>query len=349
MPLSLDFDQLNALLKDVSRSFYLTLRILPGAVRPQIGLAYLLARATDTIADTELVPAASRLEHLEALRQRISGVRKEPFEAAELADRQSSTAEAILLRRIEEGIAALNSLSAEDQKEIRWVLDIITSGQRLDLEHFGNPAPGSIVALKRARDLDDYTYRVAGCVGEFWTRMCRAHLFPKAAIDMNQLLEDGVRFGKGLQLVNIMRDLPVDLRRGRCYLPEEELAAHGLAREMLLDPKEEDRMRPLYNSWLDRAEADLRAGWSYANALPRSQARIRIACALPILIGLRTISLLRQGAVLDPARRIKVSRGEVKRLFLRCFLYHPFQNAWRGLAGFAPATGKAVASPIKLP
>ena len=47
---------LNRLLKEVSRSFYLTLRALPGAIRPQIGLAYLLARATDTIADTEIIP-----------------------------------------------------------------------------------------------------------------------------------------------------------------------------------------------------------------------------------------------------------------------------------------------------
>jgi len=45
----------NDLLKATSRSFYLTLRVLPAAVRSQIGLAYLLARTTDTIADTELV------------------------------------------------------------------------------------------------------------------------------------------------------------------------------------------------------------------------------------------------------------------------------------------------------
>ena len=51
---------LNDLLKATSRSFYLTLRVLPARVRQQIGLAYLLARTTDTIADTELVPPAQR-------------------------------------------------------------------------------------------------------------------------------------------------------------------------------------------------------------------------------------------------------------------------------------------------
>jgi len=62
---------LSSLLKQVSRSFYLTLRVLPKAVRSQIGLAYLLARATDTIADTEMLPVATRLASLNALRQRI--------------------------------------------------------------------------------------------------------------------------------------------------------------------------------------------------------------------------------------------------------------------------------------
>ena len=64
---------LDALLRATSRSFYLTLRVLPRAIRPQIGLAYLLARATDTIADTKIVPVERRLEALRALRARILG------------------------------------------------------------------------------------------------------------------------------------------------------------------------------------------------------------------------------------------------------------------------------------
>src|SRR5436190_24075837 len=65
---------LTDLLKQTSRSFYLTLRVLPRAIRPQIGLAYLLARTTDTIADTEIVPVTQRLEALQKLRERILGM-----------------------------------------------------------------------------------------------------------------------------------------------------------------------------------------------------------------------------------------------------------------------------------
>jgi farnesyl-diphosphate farnesyltransferase len=56
---------IGTLLRDVSRSFYLTLRVLPREIRPQISLAYLLARATDTIADTKAVPRAKRVETLQ--------------------------------------------------------------------------------------------------------------------------------------------------------------------------------------------------------------------------------------------------------------------------------------------
>ena len=69
-------DLLKDLLRSVSRSFYLTLRVLPKSIRPQIGLAYLLARATDTIADTDAVPINRRMETLALYRDRILGVSK---------------------------------------------------------------------------------------------------------------------------------------------------------------------------------------------------------------------------------------------------------------------------------
>ncbi|HET9924737.1 MAG TPA: squalene/phytoene synthase family protein, partial [Methylomirabilota bacterium] len=66
-------DLTTALLRRVSRSFYLSLAVLPRAVRPTIGLAYLFARAADTIADTRLIDRASRIGHLETLRAALEG------------------------------------------------------------------------------------------------------------------------------------------------------------------------------------------------------------------------------------------------------------------------------------
>jgi len=336
---------LGGLLKEVSRSFYLTLRVLPGKVRAPIGLAYLLARTTDTIADTELVALEQRLEALRHLSERIQGQRATPLEFGTLAQRQASRAEGVLLEKCEASLALLDGLPPADRQLVREVLNTITSGQELDLRRFAGAGAGTLVALRTDEELDDYTYRVAGCVGEFWTRMCRAHLFPRAPLDDAFLLANGVRFGKGLQLVNILRDVAADLRQGRCYLPAESLAGLGLKPENLLQPANEPRLRPLYQGYLDRADAHLLAGWAYTKALPRRSIRVRLACSWPILIGWETLKLLRSGNVLDPAQRIKVSRRAVKGLMLRSVLLYPWPGAW----GKMVPTGKAVASPAVLP
>jgi farnesyl-diphosphate farnesyltransferase len=324
-------DLLTGLLEGVSRTFYKTLHVLPKAIRPQIGLAYLLARTTDTIADTEIVGVELRLRMLQMLRERILGTSSAPLNFGELAQQQGSPAERVLLERCEESLALLQSQSPQDQKLIRDVLDIIAGGQELDLNRFGSPTPGKITALRTDAELDDYTFRVAGCVGQFWTRICLAHQFATAQT-MNPAFEElGVRFGKGLQLVNILRDIPADLAKGRCYIPSEKLVVIGLLPSELLQPETEPKFRALYNSYLDLAESHLAAGWEYTNLIPVGQMRVRLACAWPILIGLQTIQQLRTGNVLDPKKRIKINRRAVRGIVLRSIFYYPVPYFWRRL------------------
>ncbi len=322
---------LTALLRDVSRSFYLTLRVLPRPVRPQIGLAYLLARATDTIADTELLPLADRLQALQAIRERIAGTRLIPVNFGSFAERQSSPGERMLLERVEEALGVFSRFTYSDQQRIREVLSTIISGQELDLKRFHGATEQGIAALHTEAELDDYTYRVAGCVGEFWTRITRAHLFPVAPLDDAKFLHDGVRFGKGLQLVNILRDLPRDLRQGRCYLPEERLRAIGLSPADLLVPANEPEFRALYHSYLDKAAGHLASGWEYTNSLPRRFIRVRLACAWPVLIGIKTVEKLRAVNILDPRITVKASRSEVRGIIARSVLRYPWADSWRRL------------------
>ena len=334
-------DLMTELLRDVSRSFYLTLRVIPKAIRPQIGLAYLLARTTDTIADTELVSIEKRLELLRAVRGRILEDKVSPIDFGELAGRQQLPAERLLLEKCEASLALLQTLSSADLQLVREVLNIIVSGQELDLRRFAGASADKIVALQSEGELDDYTYRVAGCVGEFWTRMCRTHLFPDAQLDDPFLLASGVRFGKGLQLVNILRDLPADLRHGRCYLPAERLSQASLTPQDLSEPRNQAKFRPLYHHYLDLAEAHLAAGWAYTNTLPWRGARVRLACAWPVLIGMKTIERMRAANVLGP-QRVKISRNEVRQIILRSLFLYPWPSAWQNMA--APGKGKAVAS-----
>jgi farnesyl-diphosphate farnesyltransferase len=326
---------LGPLLRDVSRSFYLTLRVLPARIRPQIGLAYLLARTTDTIADTGLISLDKRLEALDALKSQILGKSELPLNFTELAQHQGTPAERILLERCDSTLGLLQALNPGDLRLVRDVIGTITSGQELDLQRFGGATANRIIALLTGEELEDYTYRVAGCVGEFWTKMCLTHLYPNRGLDESYLLAKGICFGQGLQLVNVLRDLAADLQNGRCYLPADQLIACGLKPEDLLKPESETQLRPIYDAWLARAEEHLMAGWAYTNALPRASVRVRLACAWPIQIGLETITLLRASPILDPQKRVKVPRSQVKKLMLRSVLLYPFP-AWKGLVRIAP-------------
>ncbi|HTA31212.1 MAG TPA: phytoene/squalene synthase family protein [Candidatus Cybelea sp.] len=319
---------LTSLLRDVSRSFYLTMRMLPGAVRRQISLAYLLARTTDTIADTELVEVPLRLQALAALRERILGRNNTPLPLTQLQVGQELPGERILLERCEDSLRLLLDLEEADRRLVRDVLDIIISGQTLDLQRFGAATADQIVALQTGQELDDYTYRVAGCVGEFWTRICAAHLWARSEQKGESLTRLGVRFGKGLQLVNILRDLPRDLRKGRCYVPWQSLTAAGLTPKDLLSARNEARFRPAYDPLLALAEGHLAAGWEYTGSLPKRQVRLRLGCAWPVLIGARTLRKLRHENMLDAARRVKVSRPEVRSLILRSVFLYPFARSW---------------------
>jgi farnesyl-diphosphate farnesyltransferase len=322
---------LTRLLQDVSRSFYLTLRVLPAAIRPQIGLAYLLARTTDTIADTDLISVEQRLEALELLRNRIAGTSSLPINFSRLAPHQGTPAERVLLEKCESSLALIDHFSPEDRELVREVLRVIAGGQELDLRRFAGATRDNIIALQTDAELDDYTFRVAGCVGEFWTRLCLRHLYASADLPAEELLAKGVRFGKGLQLVNILRDIPGDLQQGRCYIPSERLIQAGLTPQSLSHPAHADQFRPVFHQYLDRADEFLCAGWDYTNMLPWYSMRVRLACAWPVLIGQETIGLLRSVQGVDPGQRVKVSRARVKRILWRSALAYPWPAAWRRL------------------
>lgn len=322
------------LLREVSRSFHLTLRVLPVGVRRPIGLAYLLARATDTVADASSLPVDLRRRALTSLRERIlDSAAPTPALAAFGSEVPEITpGERRLMARLPEALDALDRSRPWEKGCIRSVLETICGGQILDLDRFGAMPPGEgVLALPDAAALDDYTYRVAGCVGEFWTQICRHGLFPSAPIDDGTFREQGIRLGKGLQLINILRDLPKDLQAGRCYLPQDELARVGLQPVDLKDPGLEARLRPVYDLWALRAEEHLRAGWDYVLRIPRGQVRVRLACAWPVLIGLRTLARLREPGVLDPSRRKKVSRAEVRAILWSTVWRLPFPRRWEGL------------------
>ncbi len=310
---------LQTILKRVSRSFYLTLAVLPQAVRSQVGLAYLFARAADTVADTGELDHESRLHCLRRLKAQFTDTQTETSVMQSIQSLvvpfQENPSERVLLEELGHCFELYQTLSREDQQLIAELLPTIIEGMEFDLVQFPQLSDGRVTSLPTMKELDYYAYAVAGCVGEFWTKIMCAHLPRMADWDLALMVPIGIRYGKGLQLVNILKDVAQDLRLGRCYIPDTLLREAQLEPQDLLDPQNAKRFRSVLRQLVCLALEHLDQGWQYTLAIPGLEIRLRLACMWPILIGLRTLQQLSVSPdILDPTVSVKVSRAEVYRI-----------------------------------
>jgi farnesyl-diphosphate farnesyltransferase len=313
---------LDEILSKVSRSFYLSLAILPRAMRSQLSAAYLVARAADTIADTRLVHADRRIELLDGMRRALSDPKSiapyveavgDQLMAPDAGADDTSTAERVLLTRLGDCLRRLGDFETGDRERARKVLETLITGMERDLQRF---ADGSkLVALETSADLDEYTYMAAGCVGEYWTVMTAAHVPTVRRLARPDFVARGVRLGKALQVINVIRDAAADLAQGRCYIPRQLLGAHDLSPEDLRSPTARRRARPVIDELRRLALAHVDAAFPYVMAIPRLEPRLRLAALWPLWIGLGTLEkIAASDDPLDPERPIKISRADVYRI-----------------------------------
>lgn len=285
------------MLKGVSRSFYLSLRLLPVPMRGAASLGYLLARASDTLADTTAAPLEARLLCLDWFDRTLAGHEEPPRWPLPVLNAITDPRERMLLEGTTDLFAWLGKLPPAEATLVREVVAVITGGQRLDLERFADADEESPLALEDDEALEDYAWRVAGCVGAFWTKLgflTMGGRFSREREDV--LLKRGIAYGKGLQLVNILRDLPADLAQGRCYLP-------------VADPHDTRRLMEAHHRWVIRAAEWVGEGFHYAETLPSR--RLRVATVLPAMIARETLERLQAADLEVLKRRIKVPRPRV--------------------------------------
>lgn len=306
------------LLRRVSRSFYLSIRLLPAGMHAPVALGYLLARATDSVADAPGLSQAERQALLQGIEQafqtRATLSLNIPDTAGLPADEER------LLQILPACLDALQQLSADDRADVQWVMGPITRGQHLDVARFG----GELAALQDEDQVNEYTWLVAGCVGEFWTRLCARHLPHFAKAPEAQMHAWGQQYGQGLQRMNILRDTAADLALGRCYWPAKDLAAlgmtaQGLARAVAThDHQALAALAPLYQQWLDTTSRQLHAGLQYCLAL--RPLRLRLASVLPALIAVLTLRQLQAQGPNALLHTTKIPRRAVRGLLLRLLL-----------------------------
>ncbi|HVJ45048.1 MAG TPA: squalene/phytoene synthase family protein [Luteolibacter sp.] len=294
------------ILKEVSRSFYLTLRLLPKPMREAASLGYLIARTSDTIADTEGLPVQARSGLLEDYADSIAHGGPLPIWPEEMLG-NATQGERALLERADAILDWLGGIDPQQARLIREVVATIIGGQLMDLRIFGCADVSNPIALPDVASLDTYTWSVAGCVGAFWTKLGFLTLGGKFSnADPDTLLEAGIRYGKGLQLVNILRDLPEDLEMGRCYLP-------------VADPADRAELMRAFEKWRRQAVEWISDGRVYSETL--GSRRLRASSVLPALIAGETLDLLEDPSWDSLQAGIKVPRRTVYRLLVEALFF----------------------------
>ncbi len=300
---------LNELLKQTSRSLYLSARLLPHAVREAFCIAYLLCRYADTIADTSLLPAKKRLQWVQLFPSMITHLDPQQLVqlTREIAPSTTNIYEAQLLHHLPDCIHEFEKLSQAQQQTILEVVHAVCRGMEIDLQTFPDENSGQVKAFSSNAELENYCHLMGGAPGVFWSILIAETVAIK--IEKKQFISLGKKIGDALQLVNILRDLPKDLRIGRCYFAQEQLQQHHLSPADLLNKQNNEQFEPIKQKWISWGRKKLEAAYIYFAAIPKTQIRHRAAVAWPVLWAADTLQKLSQEKnLLDPAVHVKIPR-----------------------------------------
>lgn len=222
-------NSVHTLAPDFSRNrlsnFYFSFFSLPEPKREAIETIYAFCRYTDDIVDEENADTKEKHRRLRQL-----------------------TAELRL------------SLSGSSNYPVLNRLGSIIRRFDIPVVHFQNLLKGMEMDLHKSRyetfkELEEYCYRVASTVGLICAEVFGYH--------HEATKEYAINLGKALQLTNILRDIKADAKRGRIYLPKEDMSRFGYSEEELLASVYNERFIELMQFECDRAHAYFKKAKTY--------------------------------------------------------------------------------------
>jgi farnesyl-diphosphate farnesyltransferase len=317
-----------AILPKVSRTFALGIRMLPARLGDAVRTSYLLCRIADTIEDASGMSPERKGDLLAHFAGCLNAHAPDCATLA-AAFAQPRSDEEHLVRDSIRVLRVFGSLPPDVRDTVRpWVQEM-TRGMAEFAARSG-PRDG-LAALATVADLERYCYYVAGTVGHLLTGLFRIHHRRMAAARVARLEALATSFGLGLQLTNIIKDVADDRRRGWSFVPSELCELSGLRPDDLQDPSHGAQAHEVMQALIAKAKAHLHDALTYCTTLPAAAYRIRIFCLTSLYFAVRTLRLAeRDPRLLDPAHKVKITRGEVYRTVLATHVIAPFDALVRG-------------------
>lgn len=279
-----------AILGSVSRTFALTIPLLPPAIEVVVGNTYLLCRIVDTIEDAANLQPETK-QHLsklflDAVLEKSS---VQSFVGPCLVALQGygNRDELDLIKNTPIVLRILHTCTPQDQAAVSRCVSIMSEG----MSRFHSKQ--SQMGLKDLKEFEEYCYVVAGVVGELLTTIFSNHSVEFARnFDKQESL--AIDFGQALQMTNILKDSLEDQARGVSWKPA------GISQL--------DLLRLAYQK--------LASSMQYILRIPKKDAGIRRFCFLAFGLAVMTLSKIAQREQFNNKDEVKLSRKTVMAFYV---------------------------------
>ena len=317
-------------LQGVSRTFALTIPMLPGTLRIAVANAYLFCRIIDTIEDDAALTADQKRHHAELFLACISG-KESPESFATKFSRELSPStpesEKHLVHETPNLLKIHHQLPDSYTQPVERCVRIMSDGM-LEFQEF-ETAQG----LPDLLHLNRYCYHVAGVVGEMLSDLYQVYC-PALKHRGSTFHQQAVAFGQGLQMTNILKDVHTDRLREACWLPMDRLRAHGCDQK---NAAPANHINPCYAAAMRElvgiAHGHLKHAFDYTLSIPSQEKGIRNFCLQALAMALINLRKIYHHPCYGQASEVKLSRRSVKTIITTCrlsasqdellrFLYH---------------------------
>jgi len=298
----------NYFLQGVSRTFAISIPVLPMPLQRVVANAYLQCRIIDTIEDDPGLSLDQKHEFSQGFVQCLSGEADADAFAQSLYPQLSDKVldmEKELVRSNADVQRIYQSFPAVDQKAIFACVETMSKG----MVHFQQRQ--SPEGLYDIQEMEDYCYFVAGVVGEMLTNIYANH---ESAIKAQQetLMPLARSFGQGLQMTNILKDIWDDQKRGVCWLPAKDFSDQGYALHFLSEGKTDKAFQQGLMQLIALAHFRLKEALDYTLKIPASQREIRQFNLWSLGMAMLTLRKIARHPEYRSGDEVKISRNSVR-------------------------------------
>lgn len=319
------------ILQGVSRTFALTIPVLPPALCRAVGNAYLLCRIADTIEDDAGLDLAAKQRYSDWFLGTVLGEREAVAFAAELAPRlapHATAAERELIANTPRVIRITRDLAPDQIAALARCVRVMSDG----MVHYQGQE--TLDGLPDQRAMDRYCYYVAGVVGEMLTALF-CHHCPELEPQRERLMKLGISFGQGLQMTNILKDIWEDRARGACWLPRSAFEARGIRLSTLTAGDGGEAFAEGLRGLVGIAHGHLRNALDYTLAIPARERGLRKFCLWALGMAVLTLRRIDARPHFRSGQEVKISRRSVKLTLASTTLAAGSDAALRGLFALA--------------